>query len=498
MKLMLDQDLVLKLRLDSIPTARPDGRLGGWQANPEGPGQKPNFIIYDSSPKSPTGFAVRVGKKRSVYIVEKKIDGKLQKFVVADATGADAVELSAARLRASEMIAETKRTGVSPGVAAAKRDAAEITLGEAWEEYKSSLTTRAEPIKDSTKNTLQNAWRKLEHWKDRKVRTISAREVLDLFEEHAADPPAGKGHRTAAEQMGRWVTAAVDHAIALEAHDAASENRPPVLTYNPFTILKTEKKYRGQKKLEQDYKKKGVRNPLVFSTTLGPWIEALWNKRPENPIGCDFLLLTLLWGMRRGESCKVKWRDLIDDKEALTSSWVCLKEKKVFLHDTKNRMDVEMPIAPCAMEILRRRREFVADWTGPQKIWVFPSRSSRAGAGHYSCPNHTIQVINEAAGVKTFRGHDMRRTFGAVCERLGFTDLQIKRMLGHSDHSNSTDRYSRADWDVVVERSRRVEETILSAAPAVYNALRPSKLPRMGDDVVIGVERRKRSQAKPR
>jgi len=167
MKLMLDQDLVLKLRLDSIPTARPDGRLGGWQPNPEGPGQKPNFIIYDSSPKAPVGFAVRVGKKRAVYIVEKKIDGKLQKFVVADATGAEAVELSAARLRASEMIAETKRTGVSPGVAAAKRDAAEITLGEAWEEYKTSLTTRAEPIKDSTKNTLQNARRKLEHWTDR-------------------------------------------------------------------------------------------------------------------------------------------------------------------------------------------------------------------------------------------------------------------------------------------------------------------------------------------
>jgi hypothetical protein len=36
--------------------------------------------------------------------------------------------------------------------------------------------------------------------------------------------------------------------------------------------------------------------------------------------------------MRRGESCKVKWRDLIDDREALVSSWVCMRERKVFLY----------------------------------------------------------------------------------------------------------------------------------------------------------------------
>lgn len=48
MKKVLDQDPARALRLDGIPMARPDGRLPGWQPNPEAPGRKADFITDEA------------------------------------------------------------------------------------------------------------------------------------------------------------------------------------------------------------------------------------------------------------------------------------------------------------------------------------------------------------------------------------------------------------------------------------------------------------------
>ncbi|MCX8500237.1 MAG: hypothetical protein ORO03_00865, partial [Alphaproteobacteria bacterium] len=38
-------------------------------------------------------------------------------------------------------------------------------------------------------------------------------------------------------------------------------------------------------------KAKGVRNPLTFTESVGPFLEAAWEYRKENPRGADFLIL---------------------------------------------------------------------------------------------------------------------------------------------------------------------------------------------------------------
>ncbi|HEX7687623.1 MAG TPA: tyrosine-type recombinase/integrase [Burkholderiaceae bacterium] len=339
-----------------------------------------------------------------------------------------------------------------------------------FDRYEGYLRSRAQPAKKNSFDSLRQARRKLKDWDDRKVRLISAAEILDRFDLHAV----AKGHRTSAEAMGRWVTTAVDKAIEREIHDAHSAGRAPSLTYNPFTILRTEERYRSNTQLEREYKAKGVRNPLSFSDTVGKYVEAAWRYRRQNPLAADFILLTMLWSNRRGESATFKWRDQVPDAQAPTERWIDDRLGVGHVGDAKNRGDHEFPIGPFAMQLLKLRR---AEQTEGQ-VWVFPGRNPKSEGGNYKDPTVAMATVKEMAGVKQARGHDLRRTFGAACEKLGFSDRQTKRMLGHATGSGqSVNRYTDPEWTDIADRMRRVEELILSKAPNVYNALRPAGTP---------------------
>jgi len=490
MKMALSQDLVFKMSLDASPV--PGSKPQKWQAF-----EGPNYLVYDDHREAPPGFAVRVGKKASVYLVDKLVAGKKLKIPVGLARGKKGDErpmaIAEAREKAWDLIQTAKRHGANPKHIGDRVEASELTMKDIWDGYLVSLLSQVPPIKPNSEKSIRTARAKLADWEDRKARLISSKEVLDRFDLHAV----AKKHRTAAEAMGRWATAAVDHAIRRELHDANAQGRPPSLTYNPFTILRAEKRYRKKRQLERDYKTKGIRNPMSFSTSVGPFVREAWGYRIEHPLAADYLLLTLLWGMRRGESARFMWRDRIDSAEAATRSWIDLKGGKAFVADAKNRSDHEFPLGPCASQILRLR--FAERGASP---WVFPARSAqKQGDLHYSAPSVALATIRERAEIKTLRGHDLRRTFGAACEKLGFSDRQTKRMLGHAEsEGDAVNRYTEAEWADVADRMRRVEELILSSAPSVYNALRPKALPRMPDieGIELPTQSKKRSRAKAR
>ena len=491
MKLELTTDLVPKMTLDAFP--EPGVPFKSWQ-----PAPGPNYLVYDTSRKAPTGFAVRVGKKASVYLVEKLVAGKNMKIHVGLARGRKGdeqiIDLDTARDRARELIATAKKHGAHPKTIGERIEASELTLRHVWEQYIADLTGRSKPIKANSLESLKKGRDKLKDWEDRKVRLITGQEILDRFDLHAVE----RGHRTAAEAMGRWATSAVANAIENEVHNAHAEGRAPALAYNPFTILKTKRKYRDRNQLERDYKAKGVRNPLSFATTIGPFVQAAWAYRVSNPLAAEFILLDLLWGLRGDECRSIKWRDQISDAEAVTVRWVDLDANVARINDAKNRGDHEFPIGPCARELLKLRRAAQSEG----EAWVFPARSPSSMKGHYSDATIAVRTVRDMAGIKVVRGHDLRRTFGAACERLGLNDRQIKRMLGHGVAGGETlGRYTSPEWQDLAHRMAKVEEEILRAAPAVYNALRPRGAQRMGDRAVAEIDtglKRRPSQRKPR
>ena len=492
MKLSLTTEIVFKMSGWTVP--QPDSKPLDWdEYDPAFDPPSANYLVYDTHKDAPPGFAVRVGKKASVFLVDKMVKGKKMKIAVGLARGKKGDEklmkLAAARERAWDLIKIAKAHGVNPKDIEERIEAAELTLGQVFARYVKHLKGRAEPAKPNSIMSVEKAIDKLKDWNGRKVRMITPSEVIERFDLHAVD----KGHRTAAEAMGRWATAAVAKAIEFEYHEANGEKRAPSLTYNPFAILKTEGKYRNNKQLERDYKKKGIRNPLSFESTVGPYVKAVWEYRHINPVACDFVMLTLLWGMRRGESCTFKWRDRITDEQSAVERWVDMENKIAFVADAKNRMDHYFPIAPCALEILKLRRSDC----GEDQVWVFPAQSPNSMKGYYSDPKVALDTIRENAKVKILRGHDLRRTFGAACEKLGFSDRQTKRMLGHvSAGGESVNRYTEAEMVDVAARMERVEELIFSKAPSVYNALRPKGARRMPDkdDIVATAKPERRTR----
>lgn len=505
MKLALTDAIVQKLSLDNAPKWVENEETKqvelAWEET-----DKPNYLVYDSSRKAPPGFAVRVGARASVYLVEKMVKGKKLKIDVGLAKGKRGGEkklpIDSARDIARDKIASAVKHGTNPNRIAEEIEASELTFGMVWDRYIADLKGRARPIKRNSLDSINKARDKFEDWEDRKVRLITGQEVLDRFDLHAVK----KGHKTAAEAMGRWATAAINNAIQNEEHNAHAEGRQPSLTYNPFKILITKEKYRDRMQLEREYKAKGVRNPLSFSESVGPFLDAAWEYRRENPRAADFLMIDLLWGLRGDECRSLKWRSQIPDDKAHMERWVDLDKKVVFIHDAKNRGDHEFPIGPFAMALLKLRRSecrknalwlFEAKMPASKKgliyvkdgkevdhrdednaggAWVLPS-GIPCEVGHYGDPSVAMDTVRERAGIKAVRGHDLRRTFGAACEKLGLVDRQVKRMLGHAVGGGETlGRYTTPEWKDHIERMEKIEQLILTSAPAVYNALRPSKM----------------------
>ncbi len=462
MKITLDQKIVNRVSLDAIPEVGEDGKTTTvWE--PALTGIR-SVLLVDNHRDAPRGFGLRVQKTTNTYFAEKKVNGKNIRFKLADAK---LITLEKARELARKKISEAVEHGVSPNKIQKARIAAEITLKEAWDSYISSLRSRPQIPKPHTFDNIDKARERLARerpdWEKRKVRTLTGQEVIDVFNAIATN------HRTTAEQVGRWASAAIRHAINLEMHDAQTRGTPPNLTYDPFSILgrNGQSLYRSRAQMEEDYQIRGVRNPMD-GESLGKFITACWAYRRDNPLGADFLMLTLLWGARKGESCKFIWRDRVDAVEAASSSFIDMQKRVAHFHDPKNRISFDQPIGPCAMEILKRRHEETVS------KWVFPARDSRAVVGHYKDPQQALRKVKTLAGLTTttLRPHDLRRTAGRVAESLNLSERAIKNILGHST-TDATSRYTDPEWKTRLERMERLETRILSSAPAVYNALRP-------------------------
>lgn len=481
MKMPLTQDFVIeKLKIDERPSYTPNGKIV-MTPNPE---RKP-YIVFDSDRNAPIGFGVRVGATKKTYIVQRRVSSEQRKAspespseVLKTTVGpvSDFKSIHEARDEARRLASVMKAHKRNPREVEREKDAGQLTLGEAFTIYRTELTKRPKPATDNTLKTLDKAVAKFKDWAQTRIVDLRPETILHRFDEIAAK------HRTSAEQTFRWGSAAINFAIDWERALAQSANRPAVLTYNPFTILGVQKRYRSRAELEAEYKKKGVRNPLSPRDTLGAFFNALLKKRDENRTGCDYLIVTTLWGTRKSEAAGIIWRDLLTDEEAQVLPWVCLETRRVFFPDTKNRSQHDLPIADGVYKLLRLRRDLqlLAEFETPtlpnnrlnprRRYFVFPARSKFSKTGHYSDAKSLLGYICKDAGIKRLTMHDLRRTLGRVAEeRTSYA--AVKRLLNHQTHTDPTSRYTEIEENRLVEIEQEIEAFMLATSPKLYNLL---------------------------
>lgn len=131
----------------------------------------------------------------------------------------------------------------------------------------------------------------------------------------------------------------------------------------------------------------------------------------------DYFRLLMLTGVRVSALCSMAWLDL--DLEGAV--W------RVPAARSKNKHLTALPLAPDAVEILRKR---LAQRAG--EPWVFPGRSR---AGHVAVPKDAWAAVLKRAGIEGLTRHDIRRSFGTQMAAMGASTHVIAAALGHKSTS---------------------------------------------------------------
>jgi len=472
LKTTLSQSFIInKLSINVKPALSSSGKVV-FEVNPD---QKP-YIVFDDHREAPVGFGVKVSLTKKTYVIQRRVssgdrsvsEGKKPSSVLKVKVGnvSDFPSIDQAREVARQLVQTMIATKRNPNKIKRELDSAELTMSQIFAQYRTHLMGRSKPAKPNTLAVLDKAENRLSSWSGLRVKDLTGNDILRKFDEIASRA------RTAAEQTFRWANVAVRHAIEIEASNAQTQQRQPSLSYNPFNILKVQKKFRTRSELEDSYRAKGVRNPLSPKDTLGRFLDALHSKRNFNRVGCDYLLLTVLLGARKEETAALCWREEISDEDAKTTSFVDIKNRLIFFFDTKNRSNHVLPICDGVKCLLENRRDIVFnnELKAHRRRWVFPARSPRSKTGHYSDSKSLREHLCMEAGIVKLGTHDLRRTFGRIAEELTSYAV-VKRLLNHSNTTDPTERYSEPDEERVYGAMQKIELHLLKNSPNLYNSL---------------------------
>lgn len=478
-----------QLSFARIPVVGTTGKIVKFAPN----ANQKRYVVFDAHRDAPVGFGVAVNRTNMSYILQRRVGARVMKATIGNCRD---IPLAKARQDAKAALESMRITGRTPAetreVARNELRVADMTVAECVALYRKHLVERAQPAKDSSLRGLEHAIKRLGRPEvdlaNRNVGDlVTEKRILDAFDTIARTrrtlPKGTKCVKanskaferptvTTAELTFRWVSRAVDYCMTRERRIAANAGRPPSLQTNPFHVLRDEGRYRTRRQLEEHYEANGSRNPMQLRDgSLGRFLEALWTKRKvaNYRTACDYLLLTLLWGTRRGEAAPLRWRHRITKEEASICSWVDLKAGWVSFFDTKNGITHTLPLAPAARRILVLREEAARAKKLP---WVFPARSSKAVQGHYLDSKAILQGLKKSGGIEELRTHDLRRTFATVAEEMTSYAV-VKRLLNHRDLRDVTGKYAKVDETRLAEELERIERAILSTLDTGKLALLP-------------------------
>lgn len=162
--------------------------------------------------------------------------------------------------------------------------------------------------------------------------------------------------------------------------------------------------------------------------------------------------LCLLAGLREGEACGRRWRDL-EDAQPLA----CLMVRDQYGgRPLKTERPRAVPVHPVLAEILEAwASEGFELYTGRRpstEDFIVPNVSPRARAGHHTRSSYYKAFVRyaEAAGVRPRSLHATRHTFISLCRRGGAPKDVLERVT-HNSRGDIVDRYTHWDWAPLCE-----------------------------------------------
>lgn len=468
MKTVLDKRFVADCRFDEVPVIDDQGRVTGITANMKGR----YYDVGDLHKDAPTGFALRVNRRVKTYILTVRQGKRIVTVAVGRhpelLIGKDVPPERNARLLAAELLARIRRGENVNATKRAAKVAANFgspTLRALFEQWLDEYQTSAK--RDPRANTLAAVRKAMDRLGDklldRRADEITWRDLESFFKDKATL----KGHLTAAEQTIRWVSTVYNRANHRLTLDALQVKVQPQLYVNPASIFIQTGALRDGAELQRDYDKKGVRRPLSGKRAdFAAWMDYVLDarRRESARTGADYMLLTVLLGLRRNESAGLLWHDRISKVPAPRHpkaglNFIDLDAEVLVLKQTKNRYQHALPIPQFLMQLLKERRLLVGD-----SPYVFQrvSKSKLAKSSHYNDPRSFMDSVKTAIKV-AFGVHDLRRTFGNIVTNMELPDRLAKQLLNHKSNG-STGRYTDQSLEQLRPVMERVEDEMLGYA----------------------------------
>lgn len=389
-------------------------------------GAKINQVEYYDTDLKP--FGIRVSPKKKTYIVRRKIEGKMRRVVIGDHGVPWTPET--ARKKALEILGQLV-TGVDINKEKAKtRIVTKIegtTLQQVYNKYVEIRTPRL-----STRRVDESLLKNLSDWLESPYLAITE----DMVDKRHTELTESAGKTTATNTMRFFRR-----------------------IWNCFntTLPKEQRKTCPTERLTDGrrWHKPRRRKTSIRPGHLAIWYQAvmtaaeIMNKGEGSQsllnfasIVQDYLLLTVLTGLRKGEGLSIEW------------SRVNMPDRSFHVPGdiAKNEEDLYLPMSDMIYAIFKRRQ------AAKINNFVFPGDGA---SGHLTEPKRHIAAIETVTGMilngieteaeyekmlKTDAGsllpeigfclNDLRRTFASVGQRLvSYTD--IKRMMNHQRESGS-------------------------------------------------------------
>jgi len=295
------------------------------------------------------------------------------------------------------------------------------------------LGKRRRPIKSST--LVSDRSRIETHIKPlvgrRQVRTLKLADIEGM----QSDIAAGKTAKS--RKSGRGGTPAGGKGVAARTISTfqsllAHATRFDVIASNPSVGVR---KFAGNRR--------DRRLSIAEIKALGEAMQAA-ERNFEHPVALAAVRLMLLTGFRRSEVLGLK------------HDWFNGDGGYIHFPDTKSDGQVRA-IGPSAVQLLTSRP---ARENCP---YVFPSD---AGDGHFTAARSCLDRLCATAQIKGVTPHTLRHTFASVAGDLGFSELTIAALLGHSARG-VTQGYIHIDEALKLAVTRTCEEiaSLLGAAP---------------------------------
>jgi integrase len=351
------------------------------------------------------GFGVVVGKDSKTYIAQRDINGRTRRITVGRH---GVMTTEQARMEALEHILLMSK-GID--VNAQKREvrSRDITLQQAMELHIEKLR-REEGSNITIAGYEESVERYLSDWRNRPLIEMTRSAITDRHTRIGKNHGKVTANRTMRNYRAVYNTARKKYEYLPECPTAAI-----------------------------DWFKQNRKQEPIPETKLAEWYSKV--QGIENSVRRDWQVFVLFTGLRKTDSCTIRWENIDIEKASLHRPLPKGGKDRAFT----------IPLSDVCVEILRRRKQENAIFYGEDCPWLFPTHDANGAVTHVKEPKEYKRGLPSP--------HRLRDTYTTIANAAGLSPYDIDVLTNHRPPKGSvTAGYIRQDIGHLLLQQQKVAD----------------------------------------